>query len=599
MRNNLLAILFILLISALASLPLLKPGLHQIHDDQQIARLYLFDQAIKAGQFPVRWVDELGFGFGYPLFNFYPPLVYFLGELFHLLGFGFIDSTKLVFATSVFASGIAMYIFARSLWDRLPSLVASAFYIFLPYRALDIYVRGALAESFSFVWLPLILWSFYKLITTSKLIYIFLSAIFLALLVATHNLIFLPFMLILPFYLLFLIFTSKKILFTTAHLLLTVALAMGLSAFFWIPALLEKKFTIVDELLLVNLASYNIHFVYPQQLWNWAWGFGGSAAGLADGISFKIGKLHVILSVAALILSVIFLLKNKTPKKLSTFNFQLSILFFLLFALAAFMTTFWSKPIWDLIIPLGYLQFPWRFLTATGLFASILAGYFIYLLKIPIIKLIFSLVVVVALIVTSLKLFQPQFYREDLTDEVATSSETINWDVSLSSFEYVPKGVPTKTSDLGTNLIDIDKSQIPQEKITTGDKVKIDILKNSPHNLSFRAQAKESSIVTINTFNFPGWSAKIDGQKTNIFDNNKYKLISLNIPKGDHDIKVEFKNTPTRTLANSVSIITVVLLLITIQMKIFRPTNHEMAEDRKLCLSGLASKILTIKSHHV
>src|SRR3989344_4308558 len=187
-KFDLMAVAIILIVSAVLCWPLINPGLYQIHDDQQIARLFLFDQAIKAGQFPVRWVDELGFGFGYPLFNFYPPLVYFLGELFHLLGFGFIDSTKLVFATSIFASGIAMYIFARSLWDRLPSLVASAFYIFLPYRALDIYVRGALAESFSFVWLPLILWSFYKLITTSKLIYIFLSAIFLALLVGTQNL---------------------------------------------------------------------------------------------------------------------------------------------------------------------------------------------------------------------------------------------------------------------------------------------------------------------------------------------------------------------------------------------------------------------------
>src|SRR3972149_7416108 len=297
MKKGLIPILLILFFSILVSLPLLKPGLFIIHDDQQIARLLLFDQALKAGTLPVPWVEELGFGFGYPLFVFYPPLVFIVGELFHLIGFSFVDSIKLVFFTSIFASGLAMYILVKELWGRYAGTVSAFFYILVPYRAIDVYVRGALAESFSFVWLPVILWSFYKLVKTNKTIYIYITAIFLALLMITHNLIFLPFMLILPFYLLLLIWKSKNKKMSVVSCSLSVVLGFGLSAFFWIPALFEKKFTIVDQLLLVNLANYNIHFVFPQQLWNWPWGFGGAAAGLADGISFKIGKLHIVLSV--------------------------------------------------------------------------------------------------------------------------------------------------------------------------------------------------------------------------------------------------------------------------------------------------------------
>ena len=100
-KTNLVLIILILLFSILVSLPLLKPGLHLIHDDQHIARLYLFDQALKAGQFPVRWVNGLGFNFGYPLFVFYPPLAYIVGEIYHLIGFGFTDSVKLVFFSSI------------------------------------------------------------------------------------------------------------------------------------------------------------------------------------------------------------------------------------------------------------------------------------------------------------------------------------------------------------------------------------------------------------------------------------------------------------------------------------------------------------------
>src|SRR3989338_8348388 len=284
MNKKLLAPILILFFTIILSQAMLRPGLYVIHDYQQIARLFVFDKALKSGQFPVRWVDGLGFGFGYPLFNFYPPFVYFLGEIFHILGFGFVNSIKLVFFFSIFASGLAMYLFARLFFGRIPSMVSAMFYMAVPYRALDIYVRGALAESFSFVWLPLILWSFYKLAVTNKSIYLVLSSVFLALLMITHNLIFLPFILILPFYLLFLFLNSKDKKLITYHLSLITLLAAGLSAFFWLPALYEKKFTIVDDLLLLNLASYKIHFVYTQQLWNWTWGFGGSAAGLADGI---------------------------------------------------------------------------------------------------------------------------------------------------------------------------------------------------------------------------------------------------------------------------------------------------------------------------
>src|SRR3990167_5463306 len=560
MRNYLIITLLILLISVILSLPLLKPGLYVIHDDQQIARLFVFDQALKSGQFPVRWVDGLGFGFGYPLFNFYPPFVYFLGEIFHILGFGFVNSIKLVFFFSIFASGLAMYLFARLFFGRIPSMVSAMFYMAVPYRALDIYVRGALAESFSFVWLPLILWSFYKLAVTNKSIYLVLSSVFLALLMITHNLIFLPFMLILPFYSLFLIWKAEKKLLATSNQLLATILAFGLSAFFTLPALFEKRFTIVDDLLLLNLASYKIHFVYPQQLWNWTWGFGGSAAGLADGISFKIGKLHVLLSIAAFILSSICLFKSKVMSRLSVVSCQLSVVFFILFVFSAFMTTFYSKPIWDLIPPLAYLQFPWRFLIFTALFSSLLAGAFVYFLRLPILKLIAASLLIILVFIPNFKLFKPQTYQLDLTDEIATSKQVINWEVSSSSFEYLPKDVPLYVGELGTNLVKIKRDEIPKQKVEILSGVStIENLKVKPSKITFDITAKEQTEVRINNFNSPGWQAQVDQARTSIDDNNKLKLVTLNVPAGIHQVKVEFKNTPIRTLGNSLTLATIII----------------------------------------
>lgn len=552
-NTNLLLITLILLFSILVSLPLLAPGLFQIHDDQHIARLYLFDQSLKAGQFPVRWVDGLGFNFGYPLFNFYPPLTYMIGEIFHLASFTYIDSIKLVFFSSIFFSGVAMYVFVKELWGRTAGFTSSLFYLIVPYRALDVYVRGALAESFSFVWLPLILWSFLKLYKTHQERYIYVSAIFLALLMITHNLIFLAFMLILPFYLFFLISKSLNRKLLVVKCIKSFVLSFLLSAFFWIPALFEKKYTIVDTILLQNLADFRIHFVYPQQLWNWTWGSGGSAEGLADGISFKIGKLHILVSFAAVILALIAWMKNRS--KLSVVSGQLSVVFFALFLLSAFMTTFYSKFIWEIVKPLAYLQFPWRFLTFCALFSSILVGGFIYHVRLPILKLIISSILITVLLFFNLKLFKPQEYRFNLTDETATSSEVINWQVSKTSFEYIPKGVKLFKDKRGVNMLNIDESEIPQNKLelVSGDAI-LETLKNKPSEVVFNVTAQKESILKANIFNFVGWRVYVDNQITTIDDNNDLKLITFTVPEGNHKVKIKFENTNVRSIANMLTL---------------------------------------------
>ena len=556
MKANIFTIAIILFFSILVSLPLLKPGLHLIHDDQHIARLYLFDQVLKAGQFPVRWVNGLGFNFGYPLFVFYPPLVYILGEIYHLIGFGFTDSVKLVFFSSILFSGLAMYIFVRELWGKFPALISALFYLLVPYRALDVYVRGALAESFSFVWLPLIFWSYYKLFYTRKVIYIYLSGIFLALLMITHNLIFLPFMLILPIYLIFLVLISKEKLLTINYLLLTIALAIGLSAFFWIPALLEKKFTIVDEMLLTNLSNYKIHFVYPQQLWNWTWGFGGSAEGLRDGISFKIGKLHILVSVAALAVAIGYMIRKFNVGKFTVHSSQFTVMFFLLFVFSAFMTTFYSKFIWEIIKPLGYLQFPWRYLTFTALFSSILAGAFIYLLRLTILRLVIGSILIISLLIPNLKLFQPQNFRPNLTDEIATSNEVINWDVSRTSFEYIPMGVELIKDERNVNMLNISKSDIPKEKITIlQGEAQINTVREQPHKVEIQVDSAAGVNLQANLFNFPGWQVKIDDEQVKVEDDNRLKLINFKVPSGIHNVEIEFGNTNVRLFANLFSLL--------------------------------------------
>ena len=88
--------IIILVFSLVAILPLFHAGFFPIHDNTQVARVYEMTKGLSDGMFPVRWSQGLGYGFGYPIFNFYDPLSYYAGGLMGLFGVDALSSTKLI-----------------------------------------------------------------------------------------------------------------------------------------------------------------------------------------------------------------------------------------------------------------------------------------------------------------------------------------------------------------------------------------------------------------------------------------------------------------------------------------------------------------------
>src|SRR3990167_8782287 len=112
--NNHLFLIIAIFLSIFALIPLMHPGFFPIHDDEQIGRLFELNQALRQGQFPVRIDQNLGFGYGYLLFNYYPPFIYYFAEIFKLLGFSFINSIKLMIISGFFLSSLFMYLFGKN-----------------------------------------------------------------------------------------------------------------------------------------------------------------------------------------------------------------------------------------------------------------------------------------------------------------------------------------------------------------------------------------------------------------------------------------------------------------------------------------------------
>lgn len=551
MKKFAISLLLILGLSFFSWKALLPTGFFTIHDDQQIARLFELDKSLSAGQFPVRWVKDLGFGYGYPLFNFYPPLAYYTGEIFHLAGTSFIDATKIVWLIALLGSGITMYFLAREFFGEIGGLVSSMFYLYAPYHAIDAYVRGALSELFSFVWLPLILLFSYQSIKTGKLKYSIWTGIVLALLMITHNLVFLPFIALFAvwYLLLTIIFQRQNLLRACLLFLVACVLGFGLTAFFWLPSLWEKKYTLVDQILTHELASYKIHFVCPNQLWDSSWGYGGSVAGCVDGLSFKLGKPHVLL--ALLSLPIAFYLWAKKKRQLAVI--LATILF--LSAFSVFMTTSYSQVIWDNIPQLWYLQFPWRFLEFAALSMSFSAGAIFLVIKNIRLQSLVGLVLIAGVIFLGAKYFVPRRYLTAAENSDQTSLNHIRWYVSNTSFEYLPRDIATEKTNLGTTRVAIGQNTVARDnyRLLSGKLTKSSEVFQSDR-FAMTGSALTASILQFSIVNFPGWKVWVGDKLTDIDDSNPLKLITIAIPPGSYKIIGQFTDTPVRQYGNIISL---------------------------------------------
>ncbi len=464
-------------------------------------------------------------------------------------------------------SATGVYLLIKKMMGRLPAILGSTVYTYFLYHSITVYVRGALAEFFTLAVLPFVFLGLYKL--SQKVNWqnsIFLAVSF-ALLILTHPLIAFPSIIFIGLFFIFLFIKNDDKLRLSLFSIAGGILSLGLSAFFWLPSMIERKFTFVDNILTKELANYQDHYVFLSQLWYSPWGYGGSTKGLNDGMTFQLGKVPILLIVLSLIFGILYLLKRKRIDGiLKTYLFILFSLF-----VSLFMMTEYSSFIWNGISFLWYIQFPWRFLTFVDLFIAIISAYFIYFFKElteTFIKkysdLLVGLVVagaVATMVVKYYPYFKPQKFIST-NDSKRTNFNEIAWRISSTSYEFVPNSVKTMKTGLGTTTLAIKENELTKDpaEIKTGD-AKLTVIKNLFEIKEFGVAAVIPSVFQLNTYNFPGWQAKLDGKEVKIDDNNDLKLINVQVPAGDHVLSFVFKNTLVRTLSNYISAVSLAIVL--------------------------------------
>lgn len=391
-----------ILIAYLIFRPIMSDVWYPMHDSTHLTRLALLTDTINSGQFPPIWAEEINGGYGYPLFHFYAPLFHLVSYAIHMLGFSLVASLKLTLFFS----------FLIGAWGMLKwaGVVGSVAFILSPYGALNLYVRGAYSEYLALMLLSWVFISLKRLTTNKQVIF---AAISLSLFFLSHNLV--P-LLATPFILIWSILNNKSHL---KNLLITAFLAFGLTAWFLLPVLFERSFTMTDAV--AKTTNYALHFVNPAQIWNSVWGYGGSAPGVEDGMSFKLGKLQLLLAGIGMIMAI-------KKRSRTGILITLSTLFYLCLA------TPLSRFLWDNLPVLQMVQFPWRSLGVVSVLMAWLVGYGMSNIHFRPLRLGLAVLIITALFALNLKYFVPQ------TLIVPPNPAR---DIASVIPEYMPRWMPT------------------------------------------------------------------------------------------------------------------------------------------------------------
>ncbi|MEX2012951.1 MAG: 6-pyruvoyl-tetrahydropterin synthase-related protein [Candidatus Levyibacteriota bacterium] len=529
------------------------PGFFPMHDDTQVVRVHEMTKSLKDGMFPVRWVSGLGYGYGYPIFNFYAPLSYYVGSAIELLGFDALSATKIMMGFGILLSGVFMYLLGKEFWGKLGGVVSALFYVYVPFHAVDIYVRGDVAEFWAYAFIPLAFFGIYKVFQTKgDFKWVVIGGLGYAGIILSHNL---TAMMVTPFILIiillyFYIALKRKELYAIRYPLYALALGLSLSAFYFIPALAEQKYTNVLSQI-GGGAHFDDHFVCLPQLWQSQWGFGGSTPGCADGLSFMIGKLHIFASFLMLGLVLVSLLFKKIAKKEEKLLIAVLCALGLLVSILLMLSI--SNFLWKTVPLMAFFQYPWRFLLLASFFSSLLAGSLLWFAKILIkndlVEWLLTGLLILLVILNGIKFFIPQTILNKMSEDYV-SAENIRWTTSKISDEYLPKNFqkPQNVGDVANERIIFNPQDIKiNKKIEKAQIITLDL--NS---------AKETNLY-FNIAHFPSWKLTVDGSVKGNMVGNGY---GVSLAPGHHMVSMKFEETPIEKLSNFISVVGLVVVLV-------------------------------------
>lgn len=506
MRLELRWYIFVILASLLVLWPITKSGFY-ISDDGEwmVIRLSAFYQSLAEGQFPVRFLGRLNYSYGYPVANFLYPGFLYIGSILHFIGFSFVNSVKIILGVSVVGAALFLFASLRKSLSPLASFTGVFSFLTAPYLAFDLYKRGSVGEILAIAAASMAMWSI-------EAGYLLVFPLAVALLVVSHN------SLALMFTIFFCIYLTTSRRFRWFGYL---ALGMGLSAFFWIPAFVERNLV---KFSLLTISDPRQYFVTLQ--------------------NFDVVGLPFIAGLV-----VYLLMRARTSRSWGRGIYTGG------FFIGLFLASPWSGAIWNNSTFASLFQFPFRMLAIVLLCGPWLIARSVEYQGSVRGKLVGLYIVLgfisLAPILGSIKFVdRPEGYY------------TTNEGTTTVADEYMPKWARSNVTERNSNRVEIfqGKGTIEPRLVST-------------QRIDATLILEVDSVIGLNTIYYPGWGVTIDGHPTSVDYENDRGLMRVTVPRGTHHLVAEFRETPLRFAADSITVASfiVYVLLIAKSVLLKRP----------------------------
>ncbi len=505
-----------------------------------ITTISQFTTALQAGDFPVMWLNNFA-NYGMPIPIFAHQLPTYIGAGINLLVHDPVLAFNIVCFIGIVLSNFFFYKFLRIYVSPYIAFFGTVIFNFAPYRIINLFIRGAIPETFSSFLLPLTLIGIYMWIKQRKLMGYFLLVGMIFGLILTHPMMLVTYMFIIGPYLLFMILTEygKKLdvrTFFTRNSIQTIILfvfgiiiALGMAGYYVIPLNLEIKYFYYGaekNHLVKNQFMHFANFFDP----NWYYFYRDDI--FSRGHFIKSGVPEILL----LGISTVYIFLKRIKSKQYTQKPTILELFTLIGLLIVFMTTQYSEFVYKTISFLGNIQFPWRMMSAFIFIPPIIVALMMNKINKPIIAFI--------ILLSILFIRYPQLYGKNYTE------------YPLSEYLFTIRNLHSNNMNtIWTGETQSYPERTSQAEIIGGEgKIERSEVSNSWRKYTVNAQTPIQLIDY--TFYFPGWRVYVDGVEKDIQfqDPNHRGIITYLVDKGEHEVEVRFEDTKIRFISKIVSI---------------------------------------------
>lgn len=532
--------ILIIIASIIISIPLANKNLNIYRDDgiQHICRIIGTEQTLADKQFLPMIMSNLCNNFGYSWNIFYSPLTAYMSVVFRIFNFSHVNCLKLCMFVIVLLSGITMYKFAlRITKNKKLATLASIIYILAPYRITDMYIRTALAELASFIFIPIVFEGLYIIVNEEKKSY--KLALGAAGLILTHQVIAM-YTAIICFIYLIVFFKKLKSKTVLKNIGVNLLFCILMTSFYWVGLLqhyLNTSYEVFvpgrmerEEVLIFYKAKFSQLFITNSE----------------QTMIYAIG----LLSVIGLVLTPIAY--KKIPKE-----YKKTYMFFLIAGIILIGMTLSIFPFEKLPQALTMLQFTFRLFTFTSFFfAFVVATNFAILIK------NFKTLDIVVLLTISILLLVPykskldfnlQENEERLINGVRVTENTGRVHAGMASMEYLPTKAFKNLKHIANRKDEVI--------VLDNDEAVISDYTKQDSNMNCRiSNINKETTIELPYIYYLGYRVYANGQEIKYTESDN-GLIQINIAQ-DSQIKVKYLGTNEMLISYAVSIISFATIIV-------------------------------------